>query len=395
MIKLAILTATRAEYGLMRQLIFRIKDDPDIELNLLVTGTHLSKSFGKTVDEIRNDEVPIAAEIPILEEINGEVDVPKTMGNAIINFSDFFKYKSFDFLLVDGDRYETLAVCIAAVNNNIPIIHCGGGATTEGANDEYWRHAITKLSYLHFPTMEIYRRRIIRMGEDPERVFTVGSLGIENIRIMKLGEKNEVETKIGMKLDSPYALVTFHPVTLENATSRDQTQNLLHACERTTDMKFIFTKANSDKDGHIINRLLEKYAENHKNNSVCVSSLGSYYYLTAMKYCEFVIGNSSSGLIETPSFGIPTINIGDRQKGREKAKSIVDCNPEVNDICRAIDMARSREFRTACKDVVNPNGDGKTSERIVAIIKDIVKNKKFSMEKKFFDGKYKLANTEN
>jgi len=386
MIKLAILTATRAEYGLMRQLIFRINADSDIELNLLVTGTHLSETFGKTVNEIHKDGVPISFEIPILDEKDGEVNVPKTMGNAIVRFSNLFMNKSFDFLLVDGDRYETLAVCIAAVNNNIPIIHCGGGATTEGANDEYWRHAITKLSYLHFPTMEVYRQRIIRMGEEPDRVFTVGSPGLENIRVMQLAKKNEVEEKIGMKLDKPYALVTFHPVTLENATSKKQTEELLQVCENMKDMKFIFTKANSDRDGHIINSLLEKYVKTHKDSSVCVSSLGSYYYLSAMKYCDFVLGNSSSGLIETPSFGIPTVNIGDRQKGREKAKSIIDCLPEYDDIYRAIKKAREHDFRVMCKGVINPNGDGKTSERIVSIIKDVFEKKKFSMEKKFYDG---------
>lgn len=385
MIKIAVLTATRAEYGLMRQLIFKLRDDPEIEMSLLVTGTHLMDMFGMTVKEIMDDNVPIAVKINIISEKDGSINVSETMGNALVSFSKYFKEHEFDFLLVDGDRYETLAVCIAAVNNRISIIHCGGGATTEGANDEYWRHAITKLSYLHFPTMEIYRKRIICMGEEPDRVFTVGSLGLENIRLMTMAEKSDVEARIGMSLDRPYALVTFHPVTLENSTSEYQTLELLKACERISDMKFIFTKANADQDGDIINRLIKEYASNHKDTAVCISSLGAYYYLSAMKYCEFVLGNSSSGIIEAPSFGIPTVNIGDRQKGREKAESIIDCIPETESICNAIGQARGNAFKECCKNVINPNGDGKTSEKIVAKIKEVYSAGVMSTEKKFFD----------
>ena len=383
MINLAVLTATRAEYGLMRQLIFKMRDDPEINLSLLVTGTHLSESFGMTVQEIVSDNVPITACIEILMEENGEVNVPVTMGNALI--SDFFSENKFDFLFVDGDRYETLAVCIAAVNNNIPIAHCGGGATTEGANDEYWRHAITKLSYLHFPTMEIYKKRIIRMGEEPSRVCVSGSPGLENIRVMEMADKSAIEDRVKMSLDKPYALVTFHPVTLEEGTSKFQTMELLKACELTTDMKFIFTKANADSDGEIINKSLEEYTTSHKNSSVCVSSLGAYYYLSAMKYCEFVIGNSSSGLIEAPSFGIPTINIGDRQKGREKAESVIDCKPVTEDICLAIKKARVMSFREKCKKAINPNGDGYASERIISKIKEVYNSGNLSMKKTFYD----------
>lgn len=385
MIKIAVLTATRAEYGLMRQLLFRIRDDSDFDLRLLVTGTHLSEKYGMTIDEIRNDSIPIAASIDILCERDGSIDASRTMANAIEKFSDYFSNDKPDLLFVDGDRYETLAVCIAAINNNVPIAHCGGGATTEGANDEYWRHAITKLSVLHFPTMNKYRKRIIRMGEEPDRVCVSGSPGLENIRVMKLGKKDDVEKKIGMTLDRPYALVTFHPVTLEDDTIAAQFSELLIACENTRDMIFIFTMANADRGGEVINAMIEEYCDKHHESSARVSSLGTYYYLSAMRYCEFVLGNSSSGLIEAPSFKIPTINIGDRQKGRERAGSIIDCKPIAGDICNAIKIARSASFKEVCATVNNPNGDGHTSDRIIKKIKEMYYSGKLTMEKTFFD----------
>lgn len=387
MIKLAILTTTRAEYGLMKQLIFKIRDDEDFELSLLVSGTHTSEKYGHTISEIEEDKVPISFCSNILCEEDGKIDISKTMAKAISVFSDYFMNHKFDFLLVDGDRYETFAICVAAVNNHIPIIHCGGGATTEGASDEYWRHCITKLSYLHFPTMELYKQRIINMGESPDRVFCVGSLGLDNITSMELASKQMVGERLGITLDKPYALVTFHPVTLEENTCETQTKELLNACASYPDMKFVFTKANADKDGEVINRMLEEYVNCHKESTVLVSSLGAYWYLSAMKYCEFLLGNSSSGLIEAPSFKVPTINIGDRQKGRVKAKSVIDCKPNENAICEAMSLARSNEFKYVCQDVENPNGNGHASEKIVAIIKEKYSLSNVSLEKTFYDRK--------
>lgn len=384
MIKAAVLTATRAEYGLMRQLIFKLDKDEEIELNLLVAGTHLSAAFGMTVNEIKKDGIPIAGQIDTLVESDGIVNVGATMGKTVAEFDRYFAENKYDFLLVDGDRYETLMVCIAAINHQIPIVHCGGGATTAGALDDYWRHSITKLSCLHFATMELYKRRIIAMGENPENVFCVGSMGIDNIKAMQLAEKCDVEKKIGLQLDMPYALVTFHPVTVGNVDVEGQTKALLSACEMMTNMKFIFTKANADKGGYIINKLLESFVANHAKSSVCVDSLGAYYYLSAMKYCEFVLGNSSSGIIETPSFGKPTVNIGDRQKGRERADSIIDCDVTVEAISAAIQKARSYEFKNKCINVINPNGDGKASDQIISIIKRVYKCGGFSLSKCFW-----------
>ena len=386
MIKIGVLTSTRAEYGLMRPLLFKLRDDPEFDFHLLVTGTHLSPVFGMTIRDIVSDGVPVSVKIDILIQSEGTVDVPRTMAKAIVAFSDYFAENRFDLLFVDGDRYETVAVCIAAVNHHIPIAHCGGGETTEGASDEMWRHAITKMSILHFAIMDIYRDRIIRMGESPDRVCLSGSLGLENIRMMRLGTKEELESFLSFRLDKPYAVVTFHPVTLERNTSAQQVEELLNACSRMKDMKFIFTKSNIDLGGPEINRRLEEYAEQHKETAVCVASLGSYFYFTAVRDSEFVLGNSSSGIIEVPSLGVPTVNIGDRQKGRERALSIIDCPPVEDGIVSAMLYARTDAFREKCRSVVNPNGDGHASDRIIRKIKEQFRSGKLAMKKKFFDG---------
>lgn len=385
MINIAVLTTTRAEYGLMRQLIFKLNCDNRFRLNLLVTGTHLSKKFGMTIDEIEKDGVPIAESIEILRENNENIDVSETMSTAITKFSRLFATKNYDCLLVDGDRYETAAVCIAAVNNRLPIIHCGGGATTEGATDEYWRHVITKLSYLHFPSMEKYRKRILQMGECPDRVFTVGSLGLDNILLIDYMNREKIEKQIQFELNKPFALVTFHPVTMEKHTGEYQIRELLDACDRISDMKFVFTKSNADEDGVLINNIIENYVSSNSQKAVCVASLGAKCYLSAMKICEFVIGNSSSGLIEAPSFHIPTINIGDRQKGREQATSIINCAPRSGDIIEAIKVARSDNFKKICSETINPNGDGKASDRVLNRIVEVFGKDGLRKQKKFYD----------
>lgn len=386
MIKIGVLTTTRAEYGLMRQLLFKLNKDPDFELKLLVSGTHLSHNYGYTIDEIKADNLPIASTFDILFEKNGVINPSLTMAKTIEVFTEYFSNNKLDLLFVDGDRYETLAVCIAAVNNNIPIAHCGGGATTEGSNDEIWRHAITKMSYLHFVTCDLYKKRIICMGEDPSRVFVSGSPGIDNIRVMELGTKSQLEKRINKHLDKPYALVTFHPVIMEDSSFEQQISEILNVCSKIDDMMFIFTMANADQGGSLINEKLLEFCKKH-SNSVCVSSLGAFYYLTAMKYCEFVMGNSSSGLIEAPSLKIPTVNIGDRQKGRLKAKSIIDCKTISSDIYRAILIARSTEFKCLCKNAINPYGDGFASDVIISKIKDVFGKGLFSLKKNFYDYK--------
>lgn len=385
MIRINILTTTRAEYGLMRPLIRRMHKDPEIEMHLVVTGTHLDEKYGMTYREIEKDGFPIHKKIEILSNKDGIIAVSETMANALTEFTKYFLEEKPDFLLVDGDRYESMAVCIAAFNTNVPIIHCGGGATTEGAADEFYRHAITKMAYLHFPTTDIYRRRVIQLGEEPERVFTVGSMGIENMLTTALISKEELENNLRFKLDRPFALVTFHPVTLENQTSNEQINELFKACDSMSEMKFIFTMANADSGGKEINELLIKYAKTRTDRILCVESLGSLHYLSAMKYCEFVLGNSSSGLIEAPSFKIPTVNIGDRQRGRIKARSIIDCEPNAENIIWGMKKALSPEFRDECKTVINPNGDGDTTRKIVDRIKNYCSQYSVDLKKKFYD----------
>jgi GDP/UDP-N,N'-diacetylbacillosamine 2-epimerase (hydrolysing) len=306
----------------------------------------------------------------------------------MISFADYFSRLNPDMIVVLGDRYETLAVCCAAMNQRIPIAHLYGGETTEGAVDEAVRHAITKLSYLHFTSTEEYRRRVIQLGEHPNRVFNVGAIGIENILSERLMSKSELEESIGFKLDRPYAVVTFHPVTLEGSNSAEQFKALLEACRKHASMKFIFSKANADADGRVINQLIDEFVKEN-NNAVAFKSLGMTRYLSALKYCSMVVGNSSSGLIEAPSFKVPTINIGDRQKGRLQASSIINCEPIEEGIDDAINIALSEEFKNIAGSTINPYGDGVTSVKIVDAVMVFLLNDKIDLKKKFYDSEVK------
>lgn len=385
MIRIDLLTTTRAEYGLMRPLIRRMLEDSDIEMRLLVTGTHLEPCFGETYREIEKDGFPIYKKIPILCDKTGAEFVSGTMANALNAFTPYFVEEKPDFLMVDGDRYETMAVCIAAFNANVPVIHLSGGATTEGASDEFYRHAITKLAFLHFPTTDVYRKRVIQLGEAPDCVFTVGSLGIENILTTELMTRDELKSALHFPVDHPFVMITFHPVTLEKHTSGDQVHALFNACKAFPDLHYIFTMANADAGGKEINDELVQFAENDPEHVLCVRSLGSLRYLSAMKYCEFVMGNSSSGLIEAPTFQKPTVNIGDRQRGRIKADSIIDCVPEKESIICAMQKALSPGFKAFCQTVKNPNGDGDSSRKIVQCIKDYCACHEIDIKKKFYD----------
>lgn len=380
---IAVLTATRAEYGLLSPIIHALINKGEYDIRVVVTGAHLSPEFGLTYKEIEADGVIIDRKIEILVSADTPSSISKSMGLAMIGFADYFAERRPDALIVLGDRYETLAVCCAAMNERIPIIHLYGGETTEGAIDEAVRHAITKMSYLHLTSTNDYRKRVIQLGEDPTRVFTVGSIGIENGMKLPLLSKEKLEDSIDFKLDKPYAVITFHPVTLEENDAQQQAEELLKSVEACKNMKFIFTKANADSNGRIINKLIDEYVATH-NNAVAFESLGVKRYLSALKYAEFVMGNSSSGLLEVPTFYIPTINIGDRQKGRLKADSVIDCEPMYDSIMRAVNKARSEEFKTFCKHVVNPYGDGKTTEKVMAAIREMM-SKPVNLKKKFYD----------
>lgn len=387
MVRICIVTATRAEYGLLRPVIKGMMNDPDFEVSLVVTGMHLSPEFGLTYREIENDGIPISKKIDILLSADSPSAISKSMGLALISFGEYFSENNFDMVLLLGDRYETLAVACAAVNARIPIAHMHGGEITEGAVDDAFRHAITKMSYLHFTSTEAYRKRVIQMGENPDRVFNVGSTGIENIENVDLLSRDELSQELGMNLSKDYAVVTFHPVTLENYTAEEQINELLEAIDEFSDMSFIITKANADQNGRIINSILEKYAEDHINARV-YDSLGMRRYLSALKYASMVIGNSSSGIIEAPSFRIPTVNIGDRQKGRVRADSVIDCKPQKLDIIKAMKEAVKMTESGKLYNVQNPYRGvykTKTSKIIISTIKDFAQNNRIDLKKIFYD----------
>ncbi|MBU3106228.1 UDP-N-acetylglucosamine 2-epimerase [Clostridium gasigenes] len=382
--KICIVTGTRAEYGLLRPLIDKVNEDNDLELQLIATGMHLSPEFGMTYTNIIDDGYKINEKIEILLSSDTSVGISKSMGLATISFAEAFERLKPDMIVVLGDRYEIFAVCSAAVTAKIPIAHLHGGETTEGAFDEVFRHCITKMSYLHFTSTEEYRKRVIQLGENPNRVFNVGAIGVENIVSLDLLEKREIEKSIGFTLDKPFGLVTFHPVTLENNTSEYQFRELLKALDEMDGMKFIITKANSDSDGRVINKMIDEYEKDNKDKIIAFTSMGYLRYLSAMKYCNSVIGNSSSGIIEAPSFNKPTINIGDRQKGRMQAESVINCNPSKADIVNAINISLSKEFREKIKNSINPYGDGNTSSKIINIIKQAL-SQNINLKKKFYD----------
>jgi GDP/UDP-N,N'-diacetylbacillosamine 2-epimerase (hydrolysing) len=381
---ISVLTATRAEYGLLKPIIAKLNAVDEFDVRIVATGAHLSPEFGLTYKEIERDGFIIDEKIEILLSADSPASISKSMGIAMINFADYFEKLSPDLLIVLGDRYETLAVSITAMNQRIPIAHLYGGETTEGAIDESIRHAITKLSYLHFTSTDEYRRRVIQLGEDPSRVFNVGAIGIENILKEKLLSKDELAEQLQMSFSKPYAVVTFHPVTLESNSTVDQIESLLKVCKEDTRLHFIFTKANADAEGRVINRLIDNYAKEN-DNIFAFTSLGLTRYLSALKHSTMVIGNSSSGLLEAPSFGIPTINIGDRQKGRLQSSSVINCEPAIESIKTAIDLALSKDFIQKAKETVNPYGNGETSTKIVEVIEDYIMNDKINLKKKFYD----------
>lgn len=380
--KICVVTGTRAEYGLLYWLMKEIQNNSNLNLQIVVTGMHLSPEFGYTFNEIEKDGFKIDKKIEMLLSADSPISISKSMGLAQISFSEAFDDLSPDILVLLGDRYETFSAASSAMISNIPIAHIHGGETTEGAIDESMRHAITKMSHIHFTAMKSYSDRVIQLGENPMNVFNVGGLGIENIIKLKLLNKNEFENSISFKLAKKNILVTFHPVTLELNSSATQFQELLDAIDTLKDTNIIFTKCNSDANGRVINHMIDIYVSK-RNNSISFTSLGQLRYLSALKHVDMVIGNSSSGIAEVPSFKIPTINIGDRQKGRIKAASIIDCKPEKNEIINAFNRANHKNFHKILKNVINPYGDGIASKKIVKVLNSVeLKN---ILKKKFYN----------
>jgi len=380
--KICVVTGTRAEYGLLYWLMKEIEADKELELQLIVTGMHLSPEFGLTYKEIEK-EFTINKKIEMLLSSDTSIGISKSMGLAQISFAEAYEDLKPDILVVLGDRYEIFSAVSSAMIANIPIAHLHGGETTEGAFDESIRHSITKMSHLHFTATNEYRNRVIQLGEHPNRVFNVGGLGIDNIKKLKLLSRNEFEESIGFKLNKKNILITFHPVTLENSTAKEQFQILLDVVDELEETHIIFTKANSDTDGRIINSMIDEYVQKHKDKAVGFTSLGQLRYLSALQYIDAMVGNSSSGLIEAPSFKIGTLNIGDRQKGRIMADSVIDCEVDKKSILNSFQKLYSDEFQENLKSVVNPYGSGGASLEIKNILKSVVLEN--ILKKKFYD----------
>ena len=368
--KICVVTGTRAEYGLLYWLMKDIESDAALELQLIVTGMHLSPEFGLTYKEIEKD-FKIDKKIEMLLSSDTPIGISKSMGLAQISFAEAYEELNPDILIVLGDRYEIFSAVSSAMIARIPIAHISGGELTFGAFDEAIRHSITKMSHIHFVATKEYKQRVKQLGEHPKRIFNVGGMGIENIKRLKLLSKEEFEKSINFKLTKQNIIVTFHPVTLENATSKLQFQNLLDAIDTLNDTNIIFTKANSDTDGRIINNMIDRYVQDNSHKSVCFTSLGQLRYLSALQYVDAMVGNSSSGLAEAPSFKIGTINIGDRQKGRMQSSSVINTNTSTSSIKNAITKLYSNEFQNSLSNVVNPYYQENSVLNIIEILKNI------------------------
>lgn len=384
--KIAVISSTRAEFGLLMPVIKELRkfEDEGLKIELVVTGTHLSYAYGHTVDEIIKSNVRIDQKIDISVRNEKATDISNNQADTLIKFTHLFYYEKYSGIVILGDRYEMLAIAIAAGNTHTPIFHLCGGDTTEGALDEWIRHSITKMSYLHFPTNKESYNRIIQLGEQPERVFNYGSTSIDNILTSAYMSKAEVLQSIGLQ-ECRYAICTYHPVTMEGDSVEGDIENFLAVIKEYTQIQFIVTKSNADQGGEKINRMLDE-ANKDIDNLHVFSSLGVVRYLSLMRYAEFVMGNSSSGIIETPAFKVPTVNIGDRQRGRLQSNSIINCEPDKESIKIAVDEALSDEFKEVCRHVKSPYGDGNAAVQIAAKIVSVIKeNSSIDLKKKFFD----------
>ena len=365
--KICVVTGTRAEYGLLYWLMKEIQADENLDLQLIVTGMHLSPEFGFTFKEIEK-EFLINKKIEILLSSDTSIGISKSMGLAQISFAEAYAELAPDIVVLLGDRFEIFSAASAAMISRIPIAHIHGGEITEGAFDEAIRHSITKMSHLHFVATKVYRQRVIQLGEDPEKVYNFGAPSLDNICNIKLLSKEEFEKSIDFKLGNKNLLVTFHPVTLEQNTEKEQFQQLLNAFDELDDTHIIFTKANADIGGRSINMMIDSYVLANPNRSIAFASLGQVRYLSALKYIDAVVGNSSSGLIEAPSFNIGVVNIGDRQKGRIKAGNVIDCEPDKKQIKSSISRIYTTEFQQVLSDLSNPYGVGGASKKISSIL---------------------------
>ena len=366
--KICVITGTRAEYGLLRWVMQGIKDDPELALQIIATGMHLSPEFGLTYHVIEQDGFQIDRKVEMLTSSDTPVGIAKSMGLGLIGFADALNELQPDLIVVLGDRFEIFAAVAAALVARIPVAHLHGGEATEGAFDEALRHSITKMSHLHFVAAEEYRQRVIQLGEQPDHVFLVGGLGIDNIKRLQLLDRKALEASLDFKLGTKNLLITFHPVTLETLTAADQLEELLTALATLNDTQLIFTLPNADTDGRALIKRVEQFVAQHRN-ARAYTSLGQLRYLSCIAQVDGVVGNSSSGLAEVPSFKKGTINIGDRQRGRLQATSVINCEPSLDSIVAALEQLYSTEFQASLHHVINPYGEGGASAKVVNILK--------------------------
>ena len=380
--KICVITGTRAEYGLLRWVMEGIKGDPELTLQVIATGMHLSPEFGLTYREIERDGFQIDRKVEMLMSSDTPEGITKSMGLGLIGFAGVLNKLCPDLILVLGDRFEIFSAVAAALVARIPVAHLHGGEATEGAIDEAIRHSITKMSHLHFVAAEEYRQRVIQLGEQPERVFLVGGLGIDNINRLKILSRTELEASLDFKLGKKNLLITFHPVTLETATATSQMAELLAALAELEDTSLIFTLPNADTDGRALIKMVEQFVAQRPNASAYMS-LGQLRYLSCIAHVDGVVGNSSSGLAEVPSFKKGTINIGDRQRGRLQAASVINCDPTQQSIKVAFEKLYNFNFQAGLNQVCNPYGEGGASEKIIQIIKSVALDD--VLKKRFYD----------
>ena len=386
--KICVITGSRAEYGLLRWVMQGVKDDPELTLQIIATGMHLSPEFGLTYREIEKDGFQIDRKVEMLTSSDTPVGIGKSMGLGLIGFAEALNELSPDLIVILGDRFEIFAAVAAALVARIPVAHLHGGEATEGLIDEAIRHSITKMSHLHFVAAEEYRQRVIQLGEQPERVFLVGGLGIDSIKRLKLLDRAELEASLDFKLGQKNLLITFHPVTLETATAVDQMEELLAALAELKNTQLIFTLPNADTDGRALMKMVEQFVAQHPN-ARAYTSLGQLRYLSCIAQVDGVVGNSSSGLAEVPSFKKGTINIGDRQRGRLQAASVINCEPTRQSIEAALKRLYFDDFQVSLSQVLNPYGEGGASEKIIASIKSAALED--VLKKRFYDDGHPCA----
>lgn len=381
--KICVITSSRADYGLLRHLIREIEASKDLVLKLVASGSHLSKSEGLTIKEIEADGFEICAKIEIFKKLyNNNNEISTRISNAVIKFTDLYEKLKPDFVLLLGDRYEVFSAAISATISRIPIIHLHGGELTEGAYDESFRHSISKMSHIHFAAAPEYRNRLIQLGENPNNVFCFGGLGVDAINRTKILSKYQLAKALNIELGSPCFLITYHPITLEQNYGIDGLDQIFEALKFFPEAKVCFTSPNADTNSIILTNKIKNFVKNNYN-AYLFSSMGQIKYYSCLKYFDAVIGNSSSGLLEAPSFQIPTINIGNRQNGRLKADSVIDCELNSESITKAIKLALSPTFLEKIKMVKNPYGDGGAAQKIRSVIENIDTTN--IIPKKFYD----------